>query len=71
MPFGFGRGRELSFYMLKNNYVDIYKIKEDFSVRETLEQYRSGQLELITAPTHPLEESQIDNKAKSNEIKFS
>ena len=51
---------ELSFYMLKDNFVDIYKIKEDFSVKEAIEKYRNGQLEQITAPTHPLEESQVE-----------
>ncbi len=51
---------ELSFYMLKDNFVDIYKIKEDFSVKEAIEKYRNKQLEQITAPTHPLEESQVE-----------
>ena len=51
---------ELSLYMLKDNFVDIYKIKEDFSVKEAIEKYRNKQLEQITAPTHPLEESQVE-----------
>lgn len=51
---------ELSFYMLKDNFVDIYKIKEDMSVRETIQKYKSTQLEKITTPTHPLEESQVE-----------
>jgi len=51
---------ELSFYMLKDNFIDIYKIKEDFTVKETIEKYQNGQLEQITAPTHPLEESQVE-----------
>ena len=49
---------ELSFYMLKENFVDIYKVKEDLSVREIIEKYRNKGLELITAPTHPLEKSE-------------
>ena len=48
---------ELSFYMLKNNFVDIYKINEDSIVKEVIEQYRSNQLEQIVAPTHSLDES--------------
>ena len=56
---------ELSFYMLKDNFVDIYKIKEDFSVKEAIEKYRNKQLEQITAPTHPLEESQVEKENKS------
>jgi cation diffusion facilitator family transporter len=51
---------ELSFYMLKDNFVDIYSIKEDLTVKETAERYRNGQLEKITEPTHLLEESQTE-----------
>ena len=48
---------ELSFYMLKDNFVDIYKIHEDSTVKEVIEKYRSNQLEQIVAPTHSLDES--------------
>ena len=48
---------ELSFYMLKDNFVDIYKINEDSTVKEVIEKYRSNQLEKIVAPTHSLDES--------------
>ncbi len=48
---------ELSFYMLKNNFVDIYKVQEDFSVKEVIERYKNKQLEPIIEPTHPLEKS--------------
>ena len=51
---------ELSFYMLKNNFVDIYRITEDLTVRETIDRYRNGQLENIAAPTHSIEESQVE-----------
>lgn len=50
---------ELSFYMLKENFVDIYKIAEDLSVNETVSRYRNKQLEKISAPTHSIEESQV------------
>ena len=50
---------EISFYMLKNNFVDIYKIEEGLSVGEVIEGYRNNQLRQITAPTHPVEESQV------------
>lgn len=53
---------ELSFYMLKDNFVDIYRIKEDFSAREAIEKYQNGQLEQIIVPTHPIEESQIEKE---------
>ena len=49
---------ELSFYMLKDNFVDIYEVKEDSTVRDIVEKYRDKKLEEITVPTHPVEESQ-------------
>ena len=51
---------EISFYMLKDNFVDIYKIEEGLSVKEVIEKYRSKQLEPVLKPTHSLEESQAD-----------
>ena len=48
---------ELSFYMLKDNSVDIYRINEDSTVKEVVEKYRSNRLEQISAPTHSLDES--------------
>jgi len=50
---------ELSFYMLKENFVDIYKIAEDLTVDETVSRYRNRRLEKISAPTHSIEESQV------------
>ncbi|MBN1526414.1 MAG: cation diffusion facilitator family transporter [Candidatus Omnitrophica bacterium] len=49
---------ELSFYMLKDSFVDIYKINEDSVVKEVIEKYRDNQLEQIVAPTHSLDESE-------------
>ncbi|MBN2108776.1 MAG: cation diffusion facilitator family transporter [Deltaproteobacteria bacterium] len=48
---------EISFYMLKNNFVDIYKVEDSLSVQEVMEKYYNQQLPLITAPSHSLEES--------------
>ena len=48
---------ELSFYMLKNNFVDIYRIEEGIAVREALQRYKTGELQKISQPTHLLEES--------------
>lgn len=48
---------ELSFYMLKDNLVDIYKIDSDSTVQDVIEKYRSGQLGRILEPTHSLDES--------------
>ncbi len=51
---------EISFYMLKDNFVDIYKIEKGLSVKEVIEKYRNSQLKRLTAPTHPVEESQVE-----------
>jgi predicted Fe-Mo cluster-binding NifX family protein len=53
---------ELSFYMLKENFVDIYQIRADQTVEEVLELYRRGALKKITKPTHPLEEARIESE---------
>jgi cation diffusion facilitator family transporter len=50
---------ELSFHMLKDNFVDIYRVQEHMTVQEVLNDYRADKLAQITAPTHGLEESQI------------
>ena len=50
---------ELSFYMLKEKFVDIYKVAEDLTVGEIVNRYRNGQLEKISTPTHSVEESQV------------
>lgn len=51
---------EISFYMLKDNFVDIYKVEEGLSVKEIIEKYRSNQVEQIAMPTHSVEESQVE-----------
>jgi len=48
---------EISFYMLKDNFVDIYRTQEGFSVKEVIERYQNNQLEQIVTPTHPVEQS--------------
>jgi len=49
---------ELSFYMLKENFIDIYRVEEELSVREIIQAYRENRLSPLTAPTHSLEESE-------------
>jgi cation diffusion facilitator family transporter len=56
---------EISFYMLKDNFIDIYRAEAGATVRGVLEQYRNGEIEPITAP-HPAEESEIERQ-KSKE----
>ena len=48
---------EISFYMLKDNFVDIYRAEAGLSVREIIERYRNNQIERITLPTHSSEET--------------
>jgi predicted Fe-Mo cluster-binding NifX family protein len=51
---------EISFHMLKDSFVDIYRIEESERVGDVIEKYRGGKLARITEPTHPLEESQVE-----------
>jgi len=51
---------EISFHMLKDNFVDICKAEEGLTVRDVIKKYHNKEVEQITAPTHPLEESQIE-----------
>jgi cation diffusion facilitator family transporter len=50
---------EISFYMLKDSFVDIYKVEEDSSMRDIIEKYHNNKLEQITSPTHSVEETQL------------
>jgi cation diffusion facilitator family transporter len=52
---------EISFYMLKNNFVDIYSAEEGLSVREIMQRYRNNQIEPITLPTHSAEEAHAES----------
>ena len=49
---------EISFYMLKDNFVDIYNIEKGLTAREVIAKYRAGRLKRITEPTHPVEEAE-------------
>jgi cation diffusion facilitator family transporter len=50
---------EISFHMLKHNFVDIYRAEEGQSVKEIVESYRLKQLQPVTSPTHAVEESLV------------
>ena len=52
---------EISFYMLKDNFIDIYKAEAGLTVREMIERYRNHQIDPITEP-HPAEESEIEKQ---------
>lgn len=49
---------EISFYMLKENFIDIYRIEEDNStIRDVVNNYKENQLSRITSPTHTVDET--------------
>jgi cation diffusion facilitator family transporter len=52
---------EISFYMLKENFISIYRAEAGATVRETMERYGNGKIESITEP-HPSEESEIERQ---------
>jgi predicted Fe-Mo cluster-binding NifX family protein len=49
---------ELSFYMLKENFIDIYHVGEELTVGEIIQAYREKRVPILTAPTHTQEESE-------------
>ena len=53
---------EIAYYMLKDKLADVYRVEEGLSVKEVMQRYRLNQLELITEPTHAVEESQVINQ---------
>jgi len=55
---------EISFHMLRDNFVDIYKTDEGLSVKDIIKKYRNNQIEQITEPTHSIEESQSAARAE-------
>jgi len=55
---------EISFHMLRDNFVDIYKTDEGLSAKDIIKKYRNQEIEQITEPTHCIEESQSSAKAE-------
>ena len=53
---------EISFHMLKDNFIDIYRVEEGLSVQDITERYRKGQIKPLAIPTHPVEESQAGSE---------
>jgi len=49
---------EISFYVLKENFIDIYRIgEENLSIKQGIDLYKQNKLIRITAPTHTVDES--------------
>jgi len=57
---------EISFHMLKNNFVDIYTAEEGTPVSKIIEMHKLNQLDKIDQPTHLAEKSKF---AMSRNIK--
>jgi cation diffusion facilitator family transporter len=52
---------EISFHMLKDQFVDVLKAEENATVRETMDRYRRGEIEPFATP-HPAEESEMQRQ---------
>jgi len=49
---------EISFYMLKENFIDIYHLESnELTIKQVVELYQANKLIQITAPTHSVDES--------------
>lgn len=50
---------EISFHMLKDSLIDIYKVKDKLSIKQIINSYQLNQLHPLTCPTHSVEDSQV------------
>jgi len=41
---------EISFHMLKNSFVDIFKIDREITIKEVIDRYQADKLEAIVEP---------------------
>ncbi|MGE4545362.1 MAG: hypothetical protein AB7D06_14735 [Pedobacter sp.] len=51
---------EKSFYMLKDNPVDFYRVEEDQTIRNVVKRFQEKSLSSITRPTHSVDESLVE-----------
>lgn len=58
---------EISFHMLKNNFVDIYKMDEGMTVKEIINLYHLNKLSPLTEPTHKIDTSQFAKQMASRD----
>lgn len=54
---------EISFSMLKNNFLTIYSCGNTNTVHDVIEKYRKGQLHQILAPTQTIEQSIVEKSS--------
>lgn len=53
-----GRIGEISFYLLKENFIDIYQVESDnLTLKQVIDLYQQNKLSRITSPTHSVDES--------------
>lgn len=58
---------EISFHMLKDNFVDIYRARENESVKDAIQRYRRGTIETLGSPTHTSETSMAERASNPKE----
>ena len=52
---------EIAFYMLKDNFIDIYQIEDaNLTVNDVVMRYQKNQLSRITKPTHSVDEALVE-----------
>ncbi len=53
-----GRIGEISFYLLNENFIDIYQVESDnLTLKQVIDLYQQNKLSRITSPTHSVDES--------------
>lgn len=57
---------EISFYMLRDNFIDIHAAEEGQTVQDVIDRFRAGSLQTITQPTHSIDQSLIEKQEKPN-----
>ncbi len=55
---------EISFYMLRDNFVDIYAVDENQTVQEVVDRFRTDSLQAITQPTHSVDQSLVEQQTE-------
>ncbi|APG28673.1 cation transporter [Syntrophotalea acetylenivorans] len=55
---------EISFYMLKDNFVDIYAVDENQTVQEVVDRFRSDSLQAIMQPTHSVDHALVEQQTE-------
>jgi len=57
------RRMNLPTVMLKENFIDIYRVDAGATVREMIARYYNGEIEPITVP-HPAEDSEVGRQKR-------